>query len=54
MHFLKDRPCDDGNNHDIAEGKDGRAKAPIYTSEIRAIQVGLPTELLFETFHYDI
>ena len=55
MHFLTDRPCNDGKNHDIAEGQDGRAKASIRTSEITSTQVGLPVDyyyIIMEVLHY--
>jgi hypothetical protein len=38
MHFLKGRKCNNGENHNITEEEDGRAKAPIHISE--PVQVG--------------
>jgi hypothetical protein len=41
MRFLKDRECNNGENHST-QG-DCRAKAPIHISETRSVQVGRRT-----------
>jgi hypothetical protein len=38
MRFLRDRPCNNGENHTTQE--DCRAKVPIHISESKSVQVG--------------
>ena len=48
MRFLKDRDCNNGENH-TTQG-DCRAKAPIHIAESRSVQVGRHTFSLLVTY----
>ncbi len=48
MRFLKDRECNNGENH-TTQG-DCRAKAPIHIAETKSVQVGRHTFSLLVTY----
>ena len=50
MHFLKDRECNNGKNHNVSSQGDCRAKASIRISEAGPVQVGR-CGLPFKPFH---